>query len=173
MTATWRHSSGRVVGWSDDQQGHEQREVETEQPDQQMQPPPVERQPDDRQQVDDDQPGVGAALRVADDRDDGDVADRDDQPGPVGEPFPRDEEGRRDEREEEDAGDGDLAAGVVRERDDGDEHGADGHEREDGQPDAHRAGEADGQGCSGQSAARDALGSVPGSDWLAHRALER
>ncbi len=134
----------RVVGGTDDQQRHQERQVEAEEPDEEVQPPSVERQPDDRQQIDDDQPRVRPALCVPDDRDDSDVADRDDQPGPVGQPFPRNEECGRHEREEKDAGDGDLAAGVVRERDDRDQDRADRHEGEHGQTDAHRPGKADG-----------------------------
>ena len=134
----------RVLGRADEQDGHQQGQIEAEEPDQQVQPPAVERQPHDGQEVDDHQPGMRPALGVADDGDDRDVADRDDQPGPVGQALPGQQEGGGDECEEEDAGDGDLAAGVVGERDDGDQHRADGDQREDRQADAHGAGEADG-----------------------------
>ena len=47
--------------------------------------------------------------------------------------------------EEDDAGDGDLPAGVVGEGDQGDQDGADGDQGEDGQAHPHRAREADGE----------------------------
>ena len=64
-------------------------------PTKQVQAPPVERQPHDGQEVDHHQSGVRPSLGVADDGDDGHVADRDDQPGPIGQPLPRQEEAPR------------------------------------------------------------------------------
>ena len=122
---------GRVLGRADQQERHEQGQVHAEEPDEQMQAPPVEREPDDGEEVDDHQPGVGAALGVSDDGDDRDVADRDDEPGPVGQALPGQQERGGDEDEEDDAGDGDLPAGVVGEGDQGDQDGADGHQGED------------------------------------------
>ena len=140
---------GRVLGRTDDEQRHQERQVHTEQADEQVEPPAVEREPHDGEQVHDDEPRVGTTLRVADDGDDGDVADGDDEPRPVGQALPRHEKGGGDQDEEEDAGNGDLAAGVVGERDDGDEDGADSDEREDRQAHPHGAREADRQGSSG------------------------
>ncbi len=153
----------RVLGRAHDEERDQQGQVETEQADQQVQPTPVEREPHNGQQVDHDESRVAAALGVADDGEDRHVADGDDQPRPVGQPLPRQQEGRGDEDEEEKAGDGDLAPGFVREGDDSDEHRADGDEREEGEAHPHGAREADrerrarrrrGRGCRCRRAGR-------------------
>ncbi len=163
----------RVLGRADNEEGDEQRQVQAEQPDEEVQAPPVEREPHDGQEVDDHQPGVGTTLSVTDDGDDRDVADRNDQPGPIRQPLPGQQERRCDEHEEQDAGERDLATGVMGEGDHGDEHRADGHQGEDRQAHPHRAGEADGQGGSGHRrfATPRGVGLVSGR--LAHRLRAR
>ena len=99
----------------------------------------VEGHPDDGEQVHDEELGVARALGVSDDGDDRDVTDRDDEPGPVGEALPREQEGGGHEAEEDDAGDGDFPAGVVGEGDQGDQDGADRHQGKDRESYPHGA----------------------------------
>ena len=121
---TWRHSEWGYLGapTSEDRDGEGQ--VQAEQSHHEVEPSAVEGQPDDGQQEDDDQSGVSATLGVADEGDDGHVADRDHQPGEVGQALPRHEEGGRQEPDEDDGRHQDLAREPRGERDEADEDGA-------------------------------------------------
>ncbi len=85
---------------------------------------------------------MARSLGVADDGDDRDVADRNDQPGPVRQPFPGKDEGGGQEEEEKEEGDQDLEAGPMGERNDADEDGAERNQCEERQPHPGRARES-------------------------------
>ena len=162
-----------VIGRANEEHRDEEGQIHAEEPDQKVEAASVEREPDDGQEVHHHQTGVGTTLGVPDDGDDGDIADRDDEPGPVGQSFPGQEEGGGHEAEEDDAGDGDLPAGVVGEGDEGDQDGADGHQGEDRQPDPHGAREPDREGGPRQLWVAAPFGVGLGLERLAHRVRER